>query len=193
MDHFLFSFPLLNMSAQANLNLKRIIKWTTFTSMIVPMGKFGKCCNASRNAEQASHQATSSGSVLQTSGTVARWSHKNVVCCFGCHRSLSLSGFMTVSAQFIWGGGTNSTGESGWDRPGGSHSSVSGVEHSVPCGREPEISKSSCVHRVAEDQRGGGGAAAEVKFHICLGSNLLVFSHPGTISSLQKISYISYL
>lgn len=177
------------MSAQANLNLKRIIKWTTFTNMIVPMGKFGKCCNASRNAEQTSHDATSSGSVLRTSGTVARWSHKNVVCCFGCHRSLSLSGFMTVSAQFIWGGGTNSTGESGRHWPGGNHSSAAGAEPSVPCGREPEISKSGCVHRVAGERE----AAAEVKFHICLGSNLLVFSHPGTVSSLQKISYISYL
>lgn len=186
MDHFLLSFPLLNMSAQANLNLKRIIKWTTFTNMIVPVGKFGKCCNASRNAEQTSHQATSSGSVLPTS---VRWSHKDVVCCFGCYRSLSLSGFMRVSAQFVWGGGTNSIGESSRDRPGGSHSSAAGVEPSLPCGREPEISESGCVHRVAEEQE----AAAEVKFHICLGSNLLVFSHPGTISSLQKISYISYL
>lgn len=158
--------------------------------MIFPMGKFGKCCNASRNAEQASHRATPSGSVLHTSGTVVPWSHKNVVCCFGWRRFLSLLGFRTVLAQFVWGGGMNCTCKSGRDRPGGSHSSAAEAEPSVPCGKEPEISKTGCVHWVAEDQ---GGAAAEVKFHICLGSNLLVFSHPRTISSLQKISYISYL
>lgn len=187
MVHFLLSFPLLNMSAQANLNLKRIIKWTTFTNMIVPRGKFGKCCNVLRNAEQTSHQATSSGSVLRTSGAVARWSHKNVG--FYCHRSPSLLGFTTVPAQLVWAGGTNGTGESGWDQPGGSHSSAAGAEPSIPYGKELEISESGCVHRAAEER----GAAAEVKCHICSGSNLLGFSHPGTISSLQKISYISYL
>lgn len=73
--------------------------------------------------------------------------------------------------------------------PGGSHSSAAGAEPRVPCRKKPEISEIGCVHRAAEEQ----GAAAEVEFHICLGSNVLVFSHPGTISSLQKISYISYL
>lgn len=83
----------------------------------------------------------------------------------------------------------SSIDKSGQDGPGGSHSSAAGTEPSVPCRKKPEISETGCVHRAAEGQ----GAAAEVKFHICLDSNLLVFSHPGTISSLQKISYISYL
>lgn len=56
---------------------------------------------------------------------------KNMVCCFSCHRSLSLSGLMTVSAQFIWGGETNSTGKSSQNWPGGSHSSAAGVELTV--------------------------------------------------------------
>jgi len=37
--------------------------------MIVPMGEFGKYCDASRNAEQKSQPATFSGSFPHASGT----------------------------------------------------------------------------------------------------------------------------
>lgn len=70
-----------------------------------------------------------------------------------------------------------------------SHSSAPGVGPSIPWGKETEVSECGCVCWGAEEQ----GAAAEVKNHLCLGSHLRVFFHPGTISSLQKMSYISYL
>jgi len=54
----------------------------------------------------------------------------------------------------------NSAGENGQDGPGGSHSSAAGAEPSVPCGKEPEVSKSSCVRRVAE----GGGQLLKSNF-----------------------------
>lgn len=79
---------------------------------------------------------------------------KNAVCCFGCHRSVSLLGFMTASVQLTRGRGTNSTSKSGQDRPGGSHSAATGAEPSVLCGKEPEISESVCVHLVAEEAGG---------------------------------------
>lgn len=166
---------------QVNLSLKRLIKWTMFTNMIVPMGKFGKYCNASRNAEQTNPQAASSGLLLCTSGEVSWWSHSNALCCFDCHMSLSLLGFMTASAQFAWGRGANSTGKNSQDQPSGSHRSARGVETNISCGREPEIFESSCVHRVTQEQE----AAAEVKFHICLSSDLLVL-FPSRDSSLCK-------
>lgn len=58
------------------------------------------------------------------------------------------------AAQFMRGGRTNSTSKSSQDLPGGSHSTATGAEPSIFCGREPGISGSVCIPLATEEAGG---------------------------------------
>lgn len=92
-------------------------------------------------------------------------------------------GLMAILMQFIWGGRTTVL--------------VSGQVWATALQQEwspaflGERRQRSLGVVVSIEVQGSRGQL--LKCHLYLGSHLPVFFHPGTISSLQKMSYISYL
>lgn len=142
MDHFLLSFPLVSMSAQTNLNLQRIIKWTAFTNMTVPWGNLVNVAMPQEmlNKLVSKQHLQGLSCLLQAhllNDSTKTWSGALVVIgpwAFGLYGN-----FDTVEEQHYWGVA----------RFEPQLCSRSGAQHSLGKGDRGE---SGCVHWGAEEQ-----------------------------------------